>query len=103
MVPKIQSASDWGAQRQTAIVGKWHLGHGDEADPTGFDHWCVLPGQGNYYDPHFHTADGTIQVEGYCTDIITQMSLDWLKQTDDDKPWFDVPSQGAAPLMGAKS
>ena len=22
---------------QTAIFGKWHLGHGDEADPTGFD------------------------------------------------------------------
>ena len=66
----------------TAIVGKWHLGHGAEADPTGFDHWCVLPGQGDYFDPHFHTPDGQIQVEGYVTDIITDMSLDWLQQRD---------------------
>lgn len=77
-----------GAGYQTAIIGKWHLGHGAEADPTGFDHWCVLPGQGDYYDPKFHTAEGTIQVEGYCTDIITDMSLDWLKQAKTDQPWF---------------
>ena len=73
---------------QTAIIGKWHLGHGEEADPTGFDHWCVLPGQGAYYNPDFYTADGKINVEGYCTDIITDMSLDWLKQRDADKPFF---------------
>ncbi len=72
---------------QTAIIGKWHLGHGDEADPTGFDHWCVLPGQGNYYDPHFINKDGKFQVEGYCTDIITNMTLDWLKNRDTDKPF----------------
>ncbi|MFW5846119.1 MAG: sulfatase-like hydrolase/transferase, partial [Planctomycetota bacterium] len=73
---------------QTAIIGKWHLGHGDEADPTGFDHWCVLPGQGDYYEPHFHTAAGTIQVPGYCTDIITDMSLDWLRGRDQDRPFM---------------
>ena len=72
----------------TAIIGKWHLGHGNEADPTGFDHWCVLPGQGDYYDPKFHTAEGMIQVEGYCTDIITDMSLDWLRQRDRDQPFM---------------
>jgi N-acetylglucosamine-6-sulfatase len=32
---------------QTAIVGKWHL----VSQPTGFDHWQVLPGQGAYYNP----------------------------------------------------
>jgi len=31
---------------QTSIIGKWHLGHGGNSDPTGFDYWCVLPGQG---------------------------------------------------------
>src|SRR5688572_26977067 len=36
---------------QTAIVGKWHLGHGGVNDPTGFDYWCVLPGQGDYHNP----------------------------------------------------
>lgn len=73
---------------QTAIIGKWHLGHGDKADPIGFDHWCVLPGQGDYYDPHFHTADGNIQVKGYTTDIITDMSLDWLRHRDPDQPFM---------------
>lgn len=32
---------------QTAIVGKWHL----VTDPTGFDYWNILPGQGDYYNP----------------------------------------------------
>ena len=27
---------------QTAVIGKWHLG----TEPTGFDHWHVLKGQG---------------------------------------------------------
>ena len=31
---------------QTAIVGKWHL----FSQPTGFDFYSVLPGQGRYYD-----------------------------------------------------
>src|SRR3954452_583241 len=26
----------------TALIGKWHLG----TDPTGFDYWNILPGQG---------------------------------------------------------
>jgi len=73
---------------QTGLIGKWHLGHGDEADPTGFDHWCVLPGQGDYDDPRFYTPEGTIQVEGYCTDIITDMSLDWLRGRDPEKPFM---------------
>ena len=30
----------------TAMIGKWHLG----SDPTGFDHWEILPGQGSYYN-----------------------------------------------------
>ena len=77
-----------GAGYQTAIIGKWHLGHGEEADPTGFDHWCVLPGQGKYEDPDFHTPEGKIQVDGYCTEIITDMSLKWLKERDEEKPFF---------------
>jgi len=32
---------------QTAMIGKWHL----ESDPTGFDYWNILPGQGDYYNP----------------------------------------------------
>ena len=32
----------------TGIVGKWHL----KTEPTGFDYYHVLPGQGEYFDPH---------------------------------------------------
>ncbi len=32
---------------QTAIAGKWHL----KSQPTGFDYWNVLPGQGDYINP----------------------------------------------------
>ncbi|MEQ8849883.1 sulfatase [Botrimarina sp.] len=59
----------------TAIVGKWHLG----SDPQGFDFWRVLPGQGAYYNPKFRTPEGTIEVQGHCTDIVTDMALSWLR------------------------
>ena len=49
---------------QTAIVGKWHL----ESEPTGFDFWEILPGQGQYYRPDFITAAGTRAVPGYVTE-----------------------------------
>ncbi|QDV64698.1 sulfatase/phosphatase domain-containing protein [Crateriforma conspicua] len=70
---------------QTALIGKWHLG----TDPTGFDHWEVLPGQGNYYNPVFLQMGGDRkQYEGYVTDIITEQALDWLKNRDEDKPFL---------------
>ena len=36
---------------QTAIFGKWHLGEGKAHEPSGFDDWAVVPGQGEYFDP----------------------------------------------------
>ena len=72
---------------QTAIVGKWHLGQGTEYEPTGFDFWRVLPGQGLYHDPEMIDAGGRKVYKGYATDIITDMSLDWLKQRDKQKPF----------------
>jgi N-acetylglucosamine-6-sulfatase len=79
---------------QTAIIGKWHL----VTDPTGFDHWEVLPGQGSYYNPDFIQSDGSRKrYEGYCTDIVTERSLTWLKQQrDPDKP-FILMTQHKAP------
>lgn len=72
---------------QTALVGKWHLGHGAPHDPQHFDYWEVLPGQGDYHDPTFITEAGRHVREGYATDIITDLSLDWLRQRDTDKPF----------------
>jgi arylsulfatase A-like enzyme len=69
---------------QTAMIGKWHLA----SDPTGFDYWNILPGQGVYYDPEFIQASGRRKYTGYCTDLIGDFTLDWLKQRDANKPFF---------------
>lgn len=69
---------------QTAVVGKWHLG----SDPTGFDFWQILPGQGVYYNPPMIRQGETIQNAGYVTDIITDVSLEWLAKRDKSKPFL---------------
>jgi arylsulfatase A-like enzyme len=69
---------------QTAMIGKWHLA----SDPTGFDYWNILPGQGVYYDPEFLQPGGRKKYTGYCTDLIGDFTLDWLKQRDPKKPFF---------------
>lgn len=82
-----------GAEYETAMIGKWHL----KSDPTGFDHWEILPGQGNYYNPNFYDAEGEKHYKGYVTDVITDLSLEWLKEgRDPDKP-FLLMSQQKAP------
>ena len=77
---------------QTGIFGKWHLGQGAAHEPSGFDDWAVLPGQGLYHNPTFifPTEDGSERrsVHGYVTDIITDMSLDFLRGRDADKPFM---------------
>ena len=60
---------------RTGIVGKWHLSQ----DPRGFDYWCVLPGQGVYFDPEFIDNGKRRKISGYATDITTDLALDFLK------------------------
>jgi arylsulfatase A-like enzyme len=73
---------------QTAMVGKWHLGHGGDYDPTGFDYWNVLPGQGDYVNPTFIEMGERKVYEGYITDITTDLSIDWMEKRDENKPFF---------------
>lgn len=62
---------------QTAMFGKLHFGNA----PKGFDQFKILPGQGSYYNPDFITKnEGNVRIEGYVTDIITDMTLDWLQE-----------------------
>ena len=70
---------------ETAIYGKWHL----KSRPKGFDFWEVLPGQGHYYHPEFVTPTGTIQEEGYVTDLITDKAIHYLDSLrTKDKPFM---------------
>ena len=68
----------------TGVIGKWHLG----SDPTGFDKWTILPGQGVYVNPTFLSPDGPFQIEGYATDVITDLAIDFLKNRPKDMPFF---------------
>jgi len=70
---------------ETAMIGKWHL----KTLPTGFDYFCVLPGQGVYHNPSFRVNEAkTTKFTGYVTDIITDKTIDWLKQRKGGKPFF---------------
>jgi len=78
--PKLLQAAGY----QTALIGKWHL----VSEPTGFDHWQILPGQGVYYNPPMIRNGERIQEPGYVTDVITERSLEWLRQRDPRRPFL---------------
>jgi uncharacterized sulfatase len=75
---------------ETAIIGKWHL----HAEPN-FDYYQVLAGQGKYFDPEFRDKsnpmvwpDNMTQYTGHSSDVITDITLNWLKNRSSDKPFF---------------
>ena len=75
----------------TGMIGKWHLG----SDPTGFDRWIVLPGQGAYWNPAFLVSGRQLTIQGHCTDITTDLGIEWLKTRPQDKPFFLMLHQKA--------
>jgi arylsulfatase A-like enzyme len=76
----LQAAGD-----HTGMIGKWHLG----SDPTGFDHWEILPGQGVYNDPVLYTATGEKTYTGhYATDVITDLGIEFVRDRPKDRPFF---------------
>lgn len=69
----------------TAMIGKWHLG----SDPAGFDHWEILPGQGDYFDPVLYTAASEKKYTGkYVTDVITDLGIEFVRSRPREKPFF---------------
>ena len=80
-VAKLLQASGY----HTGMIGKWHLG----SDPTGFDRWEILPGQGVYQDPVLYTATGETTYRGrYVTDVITDLGIDFIRQRPKGRPFF---------------
>jgi arylsulfatase A-like enzyme len=68
----------------TGIIGKWHLG----SAPTGFDRWIVLPGQGAYWNPQFLVPGHKLTLTGHCTEVTTELGLEFLRTRPADKPFF---------------
>jgi arylsulfatase A-like enzyme len=76
---------------QTALFGKWHL----HKEPTGFDQYMVLPGQGRYKNPVLISKgewkdgeQGGKAYPGFSTDVIADKSIEWLKNRGEDKPFY---------------
>ena len=78
---------------QTALYGKSHL----KGKPQGFDDWKVLPGQGLYYNPDLITPEGKVRIEGHCTDIVTDLAVEWLEKKRDSEMPFLLMVQHKAP------
>lgn len=74
---------------QTAMMGKWHL-----ANEPDFDYYKVLQGQGSYFDPSFRAKgegrwpDNMMQYKGHSSDVITDQTIEWLENREDNQPFF---------------
>ncbi|OIQ39413.1 MAG: acetylglucosamine-6-sulfatase [Bacteroidetes bacterium MedPE-SWsnd-G1] len=76
---------------QTAIIGKWHL----KKEPSGFDYYNILHDQGRYWDPilrtkdNFHKKSNEWDIhKGFSTDVIADLSMNWLDTIDKSKPFM---------------
>ena len=69
---------------QTAVFGKWHLA----STRPETDYWRIFPGQGSYLNPKFEGPEGMESHDGYATDIVTDLALEWLKKRDASKPFL---------------
>ncbi len=80
---------------ETAMIGKWHL----KQEPAAFDFYAVLPGQGSYFNPILRqkgAGDWPNNVRRFASydskhssDVITDLSLNWLKRRKQkSKPFF---------------
>jgi arylsulfatase A-like enzyme len=87
--PKVFQAAGY----ETALLGKWHL----KSDPTGFDYWNILPGQGEYYNPDLIEMGTLKQLPGYVTDILTDLAVDFLEDRQNSSPPFLLMLHHKAP------
>ncbi|MCF2949752.1 sulfatase [Paraglaciecola aquimarina] len=75
---------------ETAMIGKWHL----REEPGAFDYYKVLPEQGLYFDPILRDKhkgawpNNEVTIKGHSSDVVTDISIDWLKNRNSDKPFF---------------
>ncbi len=87
-LPKLMKQAGY----ETAMIGKWHL----KQEPA-FDYYCVLQGQGSYFNPILRESGGQWPKNEkrfakydscHSSDVVTDISLKWLKGRDRSKPFF---------------
>ncbi|MGA1617579.1 MAG: sulfatase [Pirellulales bacterium] len=72
---------------ETAYIGKWHMGEGNDSPRPGFDWFVSHKGQGKYFDTEWNVNGQRRETPaGYYTTVVTDYCLDWLGQQQ-DKPW----------------
>ncbi|WP_114784498.1 sulfatase family protein [Botryobacter ruber] len=66
---------------ETAYIGKWHMGEGNDSPRPGFDYFVTHKGQGKYFDTEFNmNGEGAKVVKGYYTTVVTDMATEWLRK-----------------------
>ena len=84
---------------QTAMIGKWHLGHAQETyhpNRRGFDHFYGhLHTETGYFPPFgvqggkdFQVNGKTIEPEGYETFLMADEATRYIRERDKSKPFF---------------
>ena len=70
---------------ETAHIGKWHMGNDGKPRP-GYDFWVAYDGHGRLYDPKLNENGTYVQHQGYVTDIMNRMAVDFVSRKH-RKPW----------------
>ena len=77
---------------KTGFIGKWHMGHASDDRRPGFDYWFSFKGQGKYYPPNdsytINDNGKRVPQDGYITTLLTRKAVEFLKETDRDRPFF---------------
>jgi len=76
---------------ETALFGKWHL----VSEPKGFDYYNILPGQGAFFNFRLKEkgqiwkdgGKGGTKQKGYFTEVITDNTINWIKNRQKDNPF----------------
>ena len=73
---------------ETAFIGKWHMGEGNDKPRPGFDWFVSHKGQGKYFDTEWNVNGFRHETpKGYYTTVVTDYCLAWLKQRAPNTPW----------------
>jgi arylsulfatase A-like enzyme len=73
---------------QCGMVGKWHMGH-DEQAQRGFTYWATVPGGGGTFKNATYVKNGvTTPYPGFKEDAIGDFALEFLNQQKADAPFY---------------